>query len=66
MIKKVTHNITAGNMNTTFEGIRVNRYAIPISDGAVIVNKKTGDETKDEEPKPTPIEKEQTHKAFTP
>jgi hypothetical protein len=56
MIKKVTHNITAGNMNTTFEGIRVNRYAIPISDGAVIVNKKTGDETKDEETKPTPIE----------
>jgi hypothetical protein len=49
MIKKVTHNITAGNMNTTFEGIRVNRYAIPISDGAVIIDKKTGDETKDEE-----------------
>lgn len=56
MIKKVTHNITAGNMNTTFEGVRVNRYAIPISDGAVIVNKKTGDETKDEETKPTPTE----------
>ena len=56
MIKKVTHNITAGNMNTTFEGIRVNRYAIPISDGAVIINKKTGDETKDEETKPTPTD----------
>lgn len=53
MIKKVTHNITAGNMNTTFEGIRVNRYAIPISDGAVIISKKTGDETKDEETRPT-------------
>lgn len=56
MIKKVTHNITAGNMNTTFEGVRVNRYAIPISDGAVIVNKKTGDEIKDEETKPTSTE----------
>ena len=56
MIKKVSHNITAGNMNTTFEGIRVNRYAIPISDGAVIISKKTGDETKDEETKPTPTE----------
>lgn len=56
MIKKVTHNITAGNMNTTFEGIRVNRYAIPISDGVVIVDKKTGDEIKDEETKPTPTD----------
>lgn len=56
MIKKVTHNITAGNMNTTFEGIRANRYAIPISDGAVIISKKTGDETKDEETKPTPTD----------
>ena len=57
MIKKVTHNITAGNMNTTFEGIRVNRYAIPISDGVVIIDKKTGDETKDEETnKPTPTD----------
>ena len=56
MIKKVAHNITAGNMNTTFEGIRVNRYAIPISDGAVIISKKTGDETKDKETKPTPTD----------
>ena len=56
MIKKVTHNITAGNMNTTFEGIRVNRYAIPISDGVVIIDKKTGNEIKDEETKPTPTD----------
>ena len=56
MIKKVTHKITAGNMNTTFEGIRVNRYAIPISDGAVIINKNTGDEIKDKETKPTPTD----------
>lgn len=56
MIKKVTHKITAGNMNTTFEGIRVNRYAIPISDGTVIVSKNTGDETKDKETKPRPTD----------
>lgn len=53
MIKKVTHNITAGNMTTSFEGVRVNRYAIPISDGAVILDKKTGDETNDTETKPS-------------
>ena len=51
MIKKVTHNITAGNMTTSFEGIRINRYAIPISDGTVIIEKQTGNETPEEEPK---------------
>lgn len=44
MIKKVTHNINGGNMTTSFEGIRINRYAIPISDGTVIISKQTGDE----------------------
>jgi D-alanyl-D-alanine dipeptidase len=45
MIKKVNHSITAGNMSTSFEGIRVNRYAIPASDGAVAIHKTTGGET---------------------
>ena len=39
MIKKVQHNITAGNMTTNFEGVRINRYAIPTSDGAVAIHK---------------------------
>jgi hypothetical protein len=32
-IKKVTHNITAGNFVTKFEGQRINKYAIPIGNG---------------------------------
>ena len=37
MIKKVTHSIVAGNMTTTFTGIRQNRYSIPFAkvDGIV-------------------------------
>ena len=45
MIIKVSHEITAGNITTTFEGVRQNRYAIPLADGAVIIEKQTGDET---------------------
>lgn len=45
MIKKVTHSITAGNMSTNFEGIRVNRYAIPMSDGAIAIHKFDGGPT---------------------
>jgi hypothetical protein len=55
MIKKVSHNITAGNMTTTFEGIRQNRYAIPMSDGSVVIQKQTGDEKSDTESESTPI-----------
>jgi hypothetical protein len=47
MIVKVSHEITAGNISTTFEGVRQNRYAIPLADGAVIIEKQTGDETDD-------------------
>lgn len=42
MIKKVSHNIVAGNMTTNFEGVRINRYAIPLTDSAVIIAKDTG------------------------
>ena len=41
MIKKVVHDITAGNVTTKFEGLRVNKYAIPIGDLGLIVNKST-------------------------
>ena len=44
MIKKVSHNIAAGNMTTSFEGIRINKYAIPLTDSAVIIPKNTGGE----------------------
>lgn len=39
MIKKVSHNITAGNISTTFTGIRQNRYAIPFADASVVVDR---------------------------
>lgn len=34
-ILKVNHNITAGNMTTSFEGVRINRHAIPIADNTL-------------------------------
>ena len=43
MIIKVTHNITAGNILTHFDGVRQNRNAIPMADGAVITTKNPGD-----------------------
>lgn len=39
MIKKVSHNITAGNISTTFTGIRQNRYAIPFADASVTIDR---------------------------
>ena len=42
MITKVSHAITAGEIKTNFEGVRVNRYSIPLADGAVITVKDTG------------------------
>lgn len=42
MIQKVTHNISAGNVSTNFEGVRLNKYAIPIVDGRTIIFKDTG------------------------
>ena len=45
MIKKVTHKITAGDIKTHFEGLRINKYAIPMADGAVLVTKDTGNRT---------------------
>jgi hypothetical protein len=35
-IIKVSHEITAGNINTNFEGVRINRYAIPFADSSVV------------------------------
>lgn len=35
-IYKVNHEITAGNITTNFEGMRINRYAIPLSSDVVI------------------------------
>lgn len=42
MITKVSHAISAGEVKTNFEGVRVNRYAIPLADAAVITVKDTG------------------------
>lgn len=42
MIQKVSHNVVAGNMTTNFEGVRVNRYALPLSDGNLAIHKDTG------------------------
>lgn len=39
MIKKVTHNIVAGNISTTFTGVRQNKYAIPFADASVTINR---------------------------
>ena len=33
MIINVSHSITQGNMETTFEGVRVNRNTIPMTEG---------------------------------
>ena len=42
MVIKVTHSITAGNITTHFEGVRQNKNAIPLADGAVITDKDSG------------------------
>ena len=42
MILKVSHSITAGNMTTNFEGVRVNRHAIPLSSSVALTLKDTG------------------------
>lgn len=39
MIKKVSHSIAAGNITTTFTGVRQNRYSIPFADATVTVNR---------------------------
>lgn len=48
-ILKVNHNISAGKMTTAFEGIRINRYTIPLSQSTTIVykNEKIDDELKE-------------------
>ena len=53
MIIKVNHNITAGNIVTHFDGVRQNRNAIPMADGAVITSKNPGDETIGGDNRPT-------------
>ena len=39
MIFKVSHSITPGNMVTTVTGTRINKYSLPLSDGAVLRSK---------------------------
>lgn len=36
-IIRVHHSIVPGNITTTFEGVRINRHAIPMSDGAILL-----------------------------
>ena len=43
-IIKVNHNITAGNIDTVFEGMRINRYAIPFGGDFVLTIKNDGSE----------------------
>ena len=43
-IIKVSHTIEAGNITTKFDGVRINRHAIPMADGAVVIEPVTGDE----------------------
>lgn len=38
-IVKVNHEISAGAVDTTFEGLRINRYAIPLVNGDIITVK---------------------------
>ena len=47
-IIKVNHEITAGNINTNFEGVRINRYAIPLADATVINTRDDGTRSGDE------------------
>lgn len=35
IVHRVTHDITAGNMTTNFEGVRINRNTIPLTEGTV-------------------------------
>lgn len=49
-ILKVTHDIVAGNITTNFEGVRINRYAIPFTDGVAITTRHTGDNNSDLSP----------------
>ena len=42
MITKVSHSLIAGNISTSFEGVRVNRHAIPLAGGTAIILKDTG------------------------
>lgn len=42
MVIKVSHQITAGDMTTHVVGVRINRNALPMSDGTLIPSKETG------------------------
>ena len=41
-ILKVSHSISYSDITTTMEGVRINRFAIPLSNSAVITVKNTG------------------------
>ena len=47
-IKKVSHEITAGNFVTKFAGVRINRNAIPIGSDLAFTLKNTGEEINEE------------------
>ena len=42
MVIKVSHQITAGDMTTHVVGVRINRNALPMSEGTVLPSKETG------------------------
>ena len=42
MIQKVSHSITAGDIRTSFEGVRLNKYAIPMADGTLLTTRDGG------------------------
>ena len=46
-IMRVTHNISAGNFTTSFEGVRVKRQSIPIANGVALTLRDTGESTSD-------------------
>lgn len=41
MIYKVSHQIVPGNMTTHVAGFRINKYALPLTDGSVITTKRS-------------------------
>lgn len=45
MIMEVSHSITLGNMTTTFKGLKVNRNALPMSNGATVTLNETQRDT---------------------
>lgn len=45
MITQVSHNLTPGNMSTTFKGLKLSKNALPLSEGSTITLNSTAMET---------------------